>query len=316
MQGVGFGRGVGVQGMAGFGQGVGRRVGRGVRRWARSVAALGVTVVVAGCGGGGSHGGAAAAKGSPARSQQAAVPPTPGATVYFAAAPGTSQDELNRDVSIIQRRIASAKLTDTTVSVIRGGLEVRGPASERSRVEMLGYTGALGFRPVLATGAANSAGGSRPPGVSAALWQQYESLDCKKAPVPEEATAQITACERDGSQKYILDATAVDGASVTSADASLDSSSASWQVAVSLNSEGAARFGQLTGRLAGTGGQVAIAMDGVVYSAPTIQSAITGGDLEITGKFDRDTAQSLAATLKSGTLPAPLTLSKTALPTG
>jgi preprotein translocase subunit SecD len=121
----------------------------------------------------------------------------------------------------------------------------------------------------------------------------------------EPPTAQIVACQNDGLRKFVLDAAAVSGTSITSAGASSGTSGA-WLVNVTLNSEGAAQFKQLTTRLAGTGSAVAITVDGLVYSAPTIQEPITDGSMQITGKFDQSTAQSLAAILQSGALPAGL----------
>ncbi|MEY9928319.1 preprotein translocase subunit SecD [Catenulispora sp. GP43] len=127
-------------------------------------------------------------------------------------------------------------------------------------------------------------------------------LDCKGTPPGEDqAGAQIAACQSDGSQKFVLDATVVSGTSVTAASAA-SASSGGWQVNVTFSSQGAAQFGQLTTRLAGTGQAVAITLDGVVYSAPSIQEPITGGAMEISGQFTQSTAQSLAAVLQSGAL--------------
>jgi preprotein translocase subunit SecD len=51
---------------------------------------------------------------------------------------------------------------------------------------------------------------------------------------------------------------------------------------------------------------LAIVMDNVVLSAPRIQGAIPEGQGMITGKFTREEADSLAAQMSSGALPAPL----------
>lgn len=53
------------------------------------------------------------------------------------------------------------------------------------------------------------------------------------------------------------------------------------------------------------GNAIAIVLDQTVYSAPTVQVAITGGRSEITGQFDVKEAQDLANILKAGRLPAP-----------
>ena len=50
---------------------------------------------------------------------------------------------------------------------------------------------------------------------------------------------------------------------------------------------------------------VAIVLDGYVYSAPTIQTEITGGISQISGNFTTDDTRDLANVLKSGKMPAP-----------
>lgn len=50
---------------------------------------------------------------------------------------------------------------------------------------------------------------------------------------------------------------------------------------------------------------VAIVLDGFVYSAPVVQSEITGGNSQISGRFTTDDTRDLANVLKSGKMPAP-----------
>jgi preprotein translocase subunit SecD len=54
------------------------------------------------------------------------------------------------------------------------------------------------------------------------------------------------------------------------------------------------------------GKRFAIVLDGKIISAPTIQSAITGGNGQITGNFTAESANNLAILLRAGALPAPL----------
>ncbi len=51
------------------------------------------------------------------------------------------------------------------------------------------------------------------------------------------------------------------------------------------------------------GQNVAIALDGTVYSAPEIQPGITGNEVQITGEFSEGEAKDLALVLKYGALP-------------
>ncbi len=68
-------------------------------------------------------------------------------------------------------------------------------------------------------------------------------------------------------------------------------------VAMSFDPEGAVTFGRVTS--ANVGRQLAIILDGELYSAPTIQDAITGGSAQITGSFSLADAQELANVLEN-----------------
>ena len=75
-------------------------------------------------------------------------------------------------------------------------------------------------------------------------------------------------------------------------------------VHIEFNGNGRLLFGKLTGE--NVGRQLAIVLDDKVYSAPTIQTRITGGSAQITGKFSLEEATDLATVLKAGALPASL----------
>lgn len=74
-------------------------------------------------------------------------------------------------------------------------------------------------------------------------------------------------------------------------------------VGMTMNSDGARRWAQLTKQ--NIGKSIAIVLDGYVYSAPRVNSEITGGSSEITGNFTPEEATDLANVLKSGKMPAP-----------
>ena len=75
------------------------------------------------------------------------------------------------------------------------------------------------------------------------------------------------------------------------------------EVSMSMNSEGAREWAQLT--KANIGKAIAIVLDGVVYSAPRVNGEITGGQSSISGNFTTEDTKDLANTLKSGRMPAP-----------
>lgn len=74
-------------------------------------------------------------------------------------------------------------------------------------------------------------------------------------------------------------------------------------VSMSMNTDGARRWAQLTKQ--NINRSIAIVLDGYVYSAPNVNSEITGGNSRITGHFTPEQAKDLANVLKSGKMPAP-----------
>jgi preprotein translocase subunit SecD len=98
-------------------------------------------------------------------------------------------------------------------------------------------------------------------------------------------------------------AAAVTGRDLRSARPSLDENNRP-AVAFTLNSDGAAKFGKVTGE--NIGRQLAIILDGKVQSAPRIDSRITS-DGRISGSFTQEEVQNLSLILRSGSLPATLT---------
>ena len=75
-------------------------------------------------------------------------------------------------------------------------------------------------------------------------------------------------------------------------------------VSFKFNSLGGKKFGEATRD--NIGERLAIVLDNEVISAPTIQTAIMGGNGVITGNFTVKSANDLALLLRSGALPAPL----------
>jgi preprotein translocase subunit SecD len=75
-------------------------------------------------------------------------------------------------------------------------------------------------------------------------------------------------------------------------------------VEVRLNRRGTDIFAALTSQ--NVGRNLAIILDGTVYSAPVIKEPIPGGDVQITGNFSFEEAHNLAIVLRSGSLPAPV----------
>ena len=109
----------------------------------------------------------------------------------------------------------------------------------------------------------------------------------------------IKAPSRDGKAP-------LDGGAVTDARVQYGNSGGSPEVSMTMNAEGANVWARLTKD--NIGRQIAIVLDGMVYSYPNVQSEISGGSSQITGDFTLEEAEDLANVLKSGKLPAPATI--------
>ena len=111
----------------------------------------------------------------------------------------------------------------------------------------------------------------------------------------------IKASSRDGKAP-------LDGSVVTDARVEYDSRRGNGApgVSMTMNAEGANTWARLTKD--NIGRQVAIVLDGTVYSYPTVQNEISGGSSSITGNFSVEEATDLTNVLKSGKLPAPATI--------
>ena len=97
------------------------------------------------------------------------------------------------------------------------------------------------------------------------------------------------------------------GAELTRAEVQADpNSQGNWQVSIEFTPTGTRIFGQLTEQ--NVGRQLAIVLDGNLYSAPRINERIPGGRAVITGQFSVDDARDLAIVLRAGALPAPVTI--------
>ena len=97
----------------------------------------------------------------------------------------------------------------------------------------------------------------------------------------------------------------LDGGAVTDASVSYDNTGGAPGVSMTMNAEGSRTWARLTAD--NIGKSIAIVLDGMVYSYPTVQTEINGPS-SITGNFTITEAEDLANVLKSGKLPAPATI--------
>ena len=110
----------------------------------------------------------------------------------------------------------------------------------------------------------------------------------------------IKASSRDGQAP--LDGSVITNANVTYSQ----QTNGEPKVSMNMNAEGANVWAHLTKD--NIGKQIAIVLDGTVYSYPVVNGEISGGSSEISGHFTVDEATDLVNVLKSGKLPAPATI--------
>ena len=130
------------------------------------------------------------------------------------------------------------------------------------------------------------------------MWTVKPSEYYKGANVYE--LVAIKASSRDGKAP-------LDGGVVTDARVEYnDRQGGEPSVSMTMNADGANTWARLTKE--NIGRQIAIVLDGTVYSYPNVLNEITGGVSSITGNFSIEEATDLTNVLKSGKLPAPATI--------
>ncbi len=111
---------------------------------------------------------------------------------------------------------------------------------------------------------------------------------------------------KSGAQYPVEDRVALDGEHLTDARASFDQRTHQPLVTFRFAGTGARKFAEITS--ANVGRPFASVLDGKVLSAPVIREPITGGSGQISGSFTVEETSTLAALLRAGALPAPLTV--------
>lgn len=112
--------------------------------------------------------------------------------------------------------------------------------------------------------------------------------------------------DEEGQQYPVQDRVELSGDRLTDARAAFDQQTNEPIVNFRFDTAGANRFAQIT--QANVGRPFAIVLDDKVLSAPVIRQPITGGSGQISGGFSVEEANTLAALLRAGALPAKLTV--------
>ncbi len=120
-----------------------------------------------------------------------------------------------------------------------------------------------------------------------------------KPPTPQSQALELVAIKTNGRDNI----PPLDGGAISDARQDFGSFNGKPEITMRMNPEGAQTWKRLTGE--NVGKSIAIVLDENVYSFPTVQGEIAGGNSNITGNFEINEAKDLANILKAGKLPAP-----------
>ena len=190
-------------------------------------------------------------------------------------------------IETVRRRVDALGTTEPTI--VRQGssrilVQVPGLQDTAQLKELIGKTARLSFHEVHQTTSAEEAKQTRvPPG-----YKIYPSQD-----------------RVDGPQ-LLRDTPVVRGDELKGAQPAFDQRTNEPIISFTFNNTGARKFGTFTKDHVGR--PFAIVLDDEVISAPVIREPILGGSGQISGNFTVESANQLAIQLRSGALPAKLTI--------
>src|SRR5689334_14636294 len=193
---------------------------------------------------------------------------------------------LDRSIDIVRRRVDELGTTEPLIQ--RQGadrilVQLPGLQDPSRFKDILGKTAKLEFRLVDTTVSPDQAQ-SRPPPDSEVLQSQ----------------------DGQGASYVVQKRSMVSGEDLVGALASFDQQNREPVVSFRFNTRGAQQFGRVTQE--NVNRPFAIVLDNKVISAPVIREPILGGSGQISGNFTTQSANDLALLLRSGALPAPLTV--------
>ncbi|MDQ2825880.1 MAG: protein translocase subunit SecD [Actinomycetota bacterium] len=230
---------------------------------------------------------------------------------------------LDQAIEIIRNRVDALGVAEPEITRQGDSIIVSLPGLKNTdrALEVVGQTAQLLFRPVVqqlpaqstaTTTTAPSTTSTTVEGTPAAPPATTPTtLDINKTTAPEQdtATEQVILPEKDHSgavtSRYLLAPAEVKGQALSSASAVVQPTTGQWEVQFSLTGDGTKQWNDMAVKV-GSGNQIAIDLDGVVRSAPRLDSTNFPGSGVITGNFTQGEAKDLALVLKYGALPVQL----------
>ncbi|HEX2047298.1 MAG TPA: protein translocase subunit SecD [Acidimicrobiales bacterium] len=242
-----------------------------------------------------------------------------GASVVLQPRERVPEGVLDQAIEIIRSRVdalgvAEPEITRQGSSII---VSLPGVANRERALQVVGQTAQLLFRPVLqqlpaqptATSSTSSTTTTTVEGAAPTSTSVPIDLNSTTPPEEDDETKQVILPEKDSNgnvtARYLLGPAEVKGQALSDARAIVQPTTGQWEVEFSLTGEGTRQWNDMAAKV-GAGNQIAIDLDGVVRSAPSLQTTEFPGRGVITGNFTQGEAKDLALVLRYGALPVQL----------
>ena len=199
-------------------------------------------------------------------------------------------DVTDRALEVIRNRIDALGVTEPVIQkegINRIIVELPGVKNPEKAIELIGKTALLEFKLV------NDDSGALKKAEEGDIPEGYELLYMK-----EKDDRDIY---RDSYPLLVKKEPELTGSGLQDAYVGYDPSGFP-DVNLKFSKNGAKEFEKVTRK--NVGKRLAIVLDGVIKSAPSIRERISGGKAQITGKFSMSEAKELAIVLRAGALPA------------
>ena len=240
--------------------------------------------------------------------------------------------QLNQAVNIIRNRVDALGVAEPDISTQGSDIVISLPGVKDpdNALKLVGQTAELRFRPVLGTlPPFNASAASTTTTAPGATTSTTASAAQQGASIPTTSRAddlpesQVVLPERETKSssglRYVLGPTDVTGSVVKTAQATPPQLTGDWTVDVTFTGAGGNKFLDISKKCVAKdpvcpNGNLAIVLDGVVESAPTIQPDLVSNfdnKAQITGQFTQKEAKNLATVLRFGALPVQLTAQST-----
>lgn len=214
---------------------------------------------------------------------------------------GTQADAMRGVRDVVERRVNLFGVSEPVVQISGNDrliVDLAGIKDVNQAIQLIGQTPFLEFKTQLPNAQGDAI-------IKQKLGAKTGSITAAALCNPANAQALIQFLSSFGTDPC-YQSSGLDGSGLSSAQLTFNSQTYEPEINLKLNDQGTKLFAQIT--QANLGKPVAIYLDGLPISTPTVQSAITDGNAVISGSFTPDDAKTLVERLNSGALPVPIHL--------